>query len=370
MQTAQYEQRTGATPRSLERRTASRGTMRRLRDLSALALRRVTESSVPRLERVLEELLAELGHCVDADRATIFEITDDRLGPRVLAAWSAPGVPRLPLARLHDVPALPIRLGGSVVGGLSLGGELRAKPWSTAFVEALEPLAHVVGLALGRRAAHHRLVEAQEQERARLAREIHDDLGQRLAALKLHLDLMQRDPGVGPQVVERLSMLSTSAAEVAAVVRGLGHALHPGVLERLGLRGALEALCAQQRSAGGVQVRMQPAVARAEPVVRTGEAALGLYRVAQEALANAIRHGQAQRIDVGLEIHGNVARLSVHDDGVGMVLRGGASSSGLGLSNMRERMHLVGGTLRIDSTPGHGTTVEATVPWPEPEPSS
>jgi signal transduction histidine kinase len=209
-------------------------------------------------------------------------------------------------------------------------------------------------------ALNHRLVRAHEEERARLAREIHDDLGQRLAVLKLELDLVCRDASLAAPVAERLAAASRSTAEVATAVRGLSHGLHPGVLERLGLCGSLAALCRQTHAPGKLAVRfVGPEVG---PPPLAPEVSLGLYRVAQEALANARRHSRAHEVVVRLALADAQLRLEVRDDGVGMAMRGGAGMHGLGLLGMRERMHLVGGRLEVTSAPGEGTRIEATVP--------
>lgn len=216
-------------------------------------------------------------------------------------------------------------------------------------------------------ALNHRLVRAHEEERARLAREIHDDLGQRLAALKLELDLVCRDASLAAPVGERLAGASRSTAEIATAVRGLSHGLHPGVLERLGLCASLTALCRQTHALGDLVVRfMGPEIG---PPPLPTEVSLGLFRVAQEALANARRHSRAHEVVVTLSLVEAGLRLEVCDDGVGMALRGGAGMDGLGLLGMRERMHLVGGTLEVASAPGEGTRIEAIVPLPlEDEP--
>jgi signal transduction histidine kinase len=209
-------------------------------------------------------------------------------------------------------------------------------------------------------ALNHRLVRAHEEERARLAREIHDELGQQLAALKLELDLVRRDASVAAPVAERLAAASRSTAEVATAVRGLSHALHPGVLERLGLCASLAAMCRQTHALGELAVHFVEPEGGPPPL--PPEVSLGLYRVAQEALANARRHSGAHEGVVTLTRLQAQLRLEVRDDGVGMAVRGGAGMHGLGLLGMRERMHLVGGTLELTSAPGEGTRIEATVP--------
>lgn len=208
-------------------------------------------------------------------------------------------------------------------------------------------------------ALNHRLIRAHEEERTRLAREIHDDLGQRLAALKLELDLIRRTPEVAA-AAPRLTALSRAAGEVASVVRTLSHTLHPGVLERMGLSDALAALCRQTTKLSEIEVDhvQDHALPDLDP-----EVALSLYRVAQEALANATRHSGARHIEVTLRIVDGVLCLAVHDDGVGISAHPTAEP-GLGLLGMRERMRLIGGTLHVRSGSVVGTRIEARVSAP------
>jgi len=211
-------------------------------------------------------------------------------------------------------------------------------------------------------ALSHRLIRAQEEERARLAREIHDDLGQRLAALKLEIDLLGRDAEEGTLADElrpRLRGLTASAQELATVVRGLSHTLHPVLLQQLGLAAAIEALCLRTTMLSDVDASFEPGDV---PEALDPEVALCLYRVAQEALGNVTHHSQARTAALRLDRVGEALVLSIRDDGVGMTPRGPADAPGLGLLGMQERMHLVRGRLEVTSTLGAGTCITARVP--------
>jgi signal transduction histidine kinase len=210
-------------------------------------------------------------------------------------------------------------------------------------------------------ALNHRLIRAHEEERARLAREIHDDLGQQLAALKLEIDLLGHDAeaSAARELAPRLAELSSSVFEVAAVVRGLSHTLHPMMLQQLGLATAVEALCRRTTMLSEVDTSFEPGLL---PDELDPEVALCLYRVAQEALGNVTRHSQARTATVTLGRVGEHLVLSVCDDGVGMEPRRPTDAPGLGLLGMRERMHLVEGVLGVESAPGAGTCVTAEVP--------
>lgn len=208
-----------------------------------------------------------------------------------------------------------------------------------------------------------RLVRAQEEERTRLGRELHDDLGQRVAALTISVgSLAQRARTEAPQTSARLAELTEQLSELGSIVRSLCHNLHPVELRRLGLSDALSSLCRRTSMLTEVDV-----VVRAGPLPRSlpEQTALAMYRVAQESLNNAIRHGQPREVMVELSVLHDCLRLLVTDDGAGFTPAELSGETGLGMLGMQERMRLVGGALRVHSEPGVGTIIEATVPLQE-----
>ena len=204
------------------------------------------------------------------------------------------------------------------------------------------------------------VIAAQDEERARVARELHDSVAQTLAALVLQLSAAQRR-STDPALAEQLELVRAIAGEALEEVRLLSHTVHPRVLEDLGLPSALEWLARQTREAEGLAINVS-----VSPVPDTlpPPSAAALYRVAQEALRNAVRHAQARQVDIILEQDASgYLRLDVVDDGVGFDLAVAEERRpGMGLFAMRERVGLVDGTMDIDSIPGAGTRVSARVP--------
>jgi PAS domain S-box-containing protein len=204
-------------------------------------------------------------------------------------------------------------------------------------------------------------IEAQEAERRRVARELHDDLNQRLALLAMELDLIsQRPPGSRLEVTRRMQDLSARVRELSTSVHDLSHQLHPSKLEHLGLKAALRGLCNEVGQHHGLTVEF--AAVDVPDSIPEG-VAVCLYRIAQEALRNVVKHAHTDRARV--ELKGSASRLglTVADCGVGFDLAA-RNEEGLGLVSMRERLALVRGRLIIDSQSGGGTRIAVCVPLP------
>lgn len=209
-----------------------------------------------------------------------------------------------------------------------------------------------------------RVLRAQEAERRRIALELHDQTGQSLTALTLHAQtIVQGLEDTSPRGVERArrqaERLSDLAQRTLEEVQALSRQLRPPMLDELGLVAALYWLGDDASQRLGVEVRVAARLAARLP----GEAETALYRIAQESVTNAVRHGRARRIRICLVERGRRAVLLVADDGGGFdPAAPSPRREGLGLDGMRERARLVGGTLRVRSAPGHGCVVAATVP--------
>jgi PAS domain S-box-containing protein len=215
-----------------------------------------------------------------------------------------------------------------------------------------------------------RLVASEEEARRRIARELHDDLCQRLAALALEIKAArQRLPRDDPPAAwgSALDVLGGSLATLVEDLHRLSHDLHPANLERLGLAEALRDQCADIESRCGLQVKLNLRDAEGP---FPADVALGLYRVAQEALANAARHGGARTVQVTLMAGAGAAYLAVADDGAGFDPAAARHGHGLGLASIEERAQMLGGQCRITSAPGAGAEVAVTVPLPAPEPAT
>jgi two-component system, NarL family, sensor histidine kinase UhpB len=206
-----------------------------------------------------------------------------------------------------------------------------------------------------RSASDARALAAEEDERHRIARELHDEVGQQLTVVLLGLKQVQRRAPA--ELVEELELVRESARAGLDDVRRVARELRPGVLDDLGLHSALAALATGFGAHGGAVVRRS--IAPGLPVLPPATE-LVVYRVAQEALTNAARHARARQVELTLCRVGDRVELGVVDDGVGLP----AGATGSGLRGMRERARSVGGTLEVDGAPGRGTAVRLRVPAP------
>jgi two-component system sensor histidine kinase UhpB len=204
-----------------------------------------------------------------------------------------------------------------------------------------------------------RILEAQEDERQRVARELHDQSAQSLTSMLVRLRMLERSEDVA-EARRHVQELRDLTARSLEEIRRIALELRPKILEDLGLGEAL-AWRADELNAGGA-VRTTLLLADMDRRLPK-DVELVLYRIAQEALTNIARHARARTAQLRLEHMGGEVRLTVEDDGVGFDVEAPvAHPSGLGLSGMHERMALVGGRLHIDSAPGRGTRLIATVP--------
>ena len=205
------------------------------------------------------------------------------------------------------------------------------------------------------------LIFAQEVERTRIARDLHDDACQEVASITVDVsNLRQKDaPLQDSDVQQALLSVQRRMARVAEGLRLLSHDLHPNLLKHAGLAAALEAHCTEVERQYHIQVRFhaEGQVEPANPVVM-----LSLFRIAQEALRNAAKHGHAQQIDLSLSEQGDGLTLSVTDDGWGFDPGGVRNNGGLGLVSIEERARLVKGQVTIHSGPQQGTTISVRVP--------
>jgi signal transduction histidine kinase len=203
-----------------------------------------------------------------------------------------------------------------------------------------------------------RLITAQEAERARLARELHDDITQRLARLAIDAGRAECDRA-GRGRTETMRELRDGLVRLSEDVHSLSYKLHPALLEDLGLVDALRAECERfsRQESISVGVKLEETPAGLQP-----DTGLCLFRVTQEALCNVARHARAEAVTVSLRPLDGGLQLVVTDTGVGFDPGHQRQRPSLGLSSMRERVGLLGGELDVESAPGHGTTIVAWVP--------
>jgi len=206
-----------------------------------------------------------------------------------------------------------------------------------------------------------RLIVAQEQERARIARELHDDLSQRLALLQIGIEQFKQDmPGPSSRARQQLDDIAKASAEVLSSIHDLSHQLHPSRLDILGLVTSLRGFCREfsQRHKLPVLFVNHNDIQKEIPK----DVTLCLYRIVEEALQNVVKHSGAEDATVELSGHGNQIDLCVSDSGTGFIPEPTNGEAGLGLISMRERLRLVGGHLSIESKPSHGTRIRVRIP--------
>ncbi|MCC6538750.1 MAG: PAS domain S-box protein [Bryobacterales bacterium] len=206
------------------------------------------------------------------------------------------------------------------------------------------------------------LLSVQEDERRRIARELHDDVTQKLAMLGIEFGLIHRDVSEANAAEEkRLGALHEQILQLSEDVRQLSHQLHPSVLEHSGLGPALEAYCRDMAKQTGLQISV---ATRDLPRALPQPVSIGLYRIAQEAVRNVAKHAQARSAAVTLTGSAGAVRLAVIDDGRGYDADAPESHHGLGFVSMQERTRLIDGRLTIESEPGEGTRVVVEVALP------
>ena len=202
-----------------------------------------------------------------------------------------------------------------------------------------------------------RLLEAQDRERARIARELHDDIAQRMALLRIGIDQLGMSKGISAPARQQLDEFSQAAMRMAHDIHGLSHRLHPSTID-IGLEVAVKGLCHEFSERYGIEVHFS---SRNVPAAIERDARLCLFRIAQEALQNVVKHSGVRTADVELSHHNDELALCVSDEGLGFDAEVNAPS-GLGLASMRERLRPLQGQLLILTAPCAGTMIRAVVP--------
>ena len=300
-----------------------------------------------RVERFAERYGAGLRAFLDAPgeagRSRAYE-----LGRAALAE----GLGVLDLAAAHHAALRRMRAGGG----------RRASPPATIdaagdfFVECLSPfeMSHR-GAREGAR-AWRRLNEALENEAKRIAHALHDEAGQLLASV--HIALADLEKGLPPRSRARLPEVKQLLHSIETELRNLSHELRPTVLDRLGLLPALQFLGERVARRAGIRVQVKGEEAGRLPSVLE----ITLYRIAQEALNNVVRHARASRAGIELQVGAERVSCTIRDNGIGFAPERLRQGDGLGLTGIGERLHALGGSLHIASKPRRGTVLRAEVP--------
>jgi PAS domain S-box-containing protein len=219
-----------------------------------------------------------------------------------------------------------------------------------------------------------RLIRAQEEERSRIGRELHDHVSQTMGVLTVRLDQLRLDPSTPPAVADALRDLRESTADITTDIHQLSHRLHSSTLDYLGLVAAIERLSSEFSARHGIHIDF---VHRSMPDSLPSDVALCLFRVTEESLTNIAKHSHAARACIELHGSSDGVRLLVEDFGVGFDVATLDRRAGLGFVSMRERLRVLGGIVHVDSAPAHGTTIQVEVPAvavgsaaaPRPQPS-
>jgi signal transduction histidine kinase len=282
---------------------------------------------------------------------------------------------------------IPLKVTGSVVGAIGFASFRKGCDWPEDLIRRLRLVGEIFTNAIARKRADEalrgrerslrqtreglrklaaKLLHAQEEERRRIAREMHDDWTQRLALLGIDLAKLEKHLGApGQEVLPLLRTMQEKLVGLSEDVHALSRQLHPSILDDLGLVEALRSECASFSRREGIAVEYRP---RDVPDALPKEAALCVYRVAQEALRNLAKHAAVNEAWVSLFASGPELLLRVQDGGVGFDPAAVRCGPGLGLSSMEERAHLVQARLTVTSASGQGTLVEVCVPLTRGEP--
>ncbi len=270
---------------------------------------------------------------------------------------------------LRSYIMLPLMERGILIGSLNLGSDVAAA-YSLDAIEMARELADHLALAIRQALLHEEvrsaqerleglsreLLRAQEDERRRIARELHDQIGQSLTALKINLQDMS---GIGADESRRLDESVDIVDQTLQQVRGMALDLRPPLLDDLGLVSTLEWFVERHAQRTSLQGRF---FADPEEIVVDAEINIACFRVVQEALTNVARHARARSFRVELLQHSAGLQLVVRDDGIGFDTERVAAVASFGLSGMRERVELVGGTFAIVSEAGIGTEIQVGLP--------
>ena len=235
---------------------------------------------------------------------------------------------------------LPWRTGSGMIGGILIFAEDITK--RKQMEEAVSEVSR-------------KLIQSQEQERARIGRELHDDINQRLAMLSVEIEHLKDNPS---EIESHVKMLQQGMAEISNDVQALSHELHSSKLDYLGVIAGIKSWCKEFGERQGMEINFKANVSSPIP----SEIGVTLFRILQEALHNAVKHSGVKRIDVQLSELSNEVGLTISDSGKGFDTEAAKQSRGLGLTSMEERVRLVKGTITIASKSMLGTNINVRIP--------
>jgi PAS domain S-box-containing protein len=204
------------------------------------------------------------------------------------------------------------------------------------------------------------LIRAREEECARIARELHDDLSQGMALVSVELEqLSQKPPNTDDELRRHLKAIFDQIGDISKEIHRISYDLHPSKLTQLGLVPTVTSLCNEVSKGRGLHVEFSH---KDVPPALSNEVSLCLYRIVQESLNNVIKHSRAREARVELRGIEEAVQLRISDTGAGFDIESPQSKKGLGLMSMRERLRLVGGSISFESSPAQGTEIEVKIP--------
>ncbi|MGD9243706.1 MAG: PAS domain S-box protein [Desulfobacterales bacterium] len=368
-----------------------------------------------KIDRSINDALEQVGRFLTADRCSLGNVTADHKEMLVTHVWHSrpvPGVKQsyaiarypwllstfitgkellwnrsegLPNGSEADIRLLeesgmqsfagiPVTIAGKITACLGISSISEQKQWDTEITHRLKHLSRIFGSVLARKHTEEallrsqedfrilagKLLSAQESERRRLAREMHDDLSQRIAVLAIDIAKIERhykdmkDPGV-----ENLQSVRERLVKLSGDIHAISRQLHPSILDDLGLVDAVKSECSSFAHREGIAVDYQ---AETIPPMITKDVAICFYRIVQEGLRNVAKHAKTKKVAVSLSGKNDSLYLTIKDQGKGFDPKEAESKFGLGLSSMRERIRLIRGDISIESQPGHGTVINVQAP--------
>jgi signal transduction histidine kinase len=275
---------------------------------------------------------------------------------------------------------IPLKVNDVVVGAIAFGSFRGHRDWPDDLIERLHLVGEIFSSALARKRADEalrdrehslqrareglrslaaELLHAQEEERRRIAREMHDDWTQRLALLNIDTAKLEKQLGTQEDALQVVRAMREQLLSLAEDVHGLSRQLHPSILDDLGLVEALRSECASFTKREEITVDYRPAKL---PANLPKDVAICIYRVAQEALRNVAKHAGVAKVSLTLAVDGSDLVLRIQDQGTGFDMQSARLQPGIGLASMSERVRLVDGTFSVTSAPAQGTTIEVSVP--------
>jgi PAS domain S-box-containing protein len=339
--------------------------------LRQLANYRLEDLPLPRDQKMLEQLpeVPGLWDVLNKDRPTVAEVLDD-LPPKF------PLKAQLETLGVISFMAAPLLYRGKPLGVISATTLTHRKHFSESEINLFTAISAQIALSIMNalyldEVSRHKsdlerlskdLISAQEEERRRIARELHDEAGQALYALRLGLELLRnRLKKMDRETLHMMDEQMKVVSQTIDNIRRITYDLRPSLLDDLGLIPAVRWYVQGYEKRTGINVDLKIDV----PELKLpGDAEVNVYRIIQEALTNVQRHAKARNVSVGLLLSAGFLRLEIRDDGMGFTAAMKAGGSGVGLIGMKERITYLGGSLLVYSLRGHGTTLSAEIPIP------